>query len=114
MITRNPSLQETLDYLNKQEFENFVKVHKEEHTVVVGNGKKIQMGLNEAVGALYDMRVQDRIIMNGNKDKIDKIYEDTTILRDAGTFIKLARKHKFIFGGGFIGAVATILRIWIG
>ena len=107
MKTKLPALQETLDYLNKQEFENFVKAHRKDHTVTVGNGKKIEMPLNEAVGFLYDRNVEDRKM-------ISKIHEDTTILRDVITLNGLIKKHPFLFGGGLVSLIATAIRIWIG
>jgi hypothetical protein len=107
MITKSPALQETLDYLNRQEFAEFIDTHKKAHTVMVGNGVKKEMPLNEAVGFLYDKSVENRNI-------IDKIYEDTTVLRDANTLFTIVKKYKYLFGGGLVGVVATAIRIWIG
>ena len=107
MRARTQAMQDALDYLNKEEFANFVKHHDSEHTVRVGNGEKKIMRLNEAMGLMFDRQVEDR-------ELVKNIYEDTAILRDVNTFTKLVRKYKFVFGGGIVGIVATVIRIWVG
>ena len=83
----NPDIQTTIEYLHRQDFEDFRKEHKEAHTCEVGNGKKTKMPLNKAIGILAD---RQEVMHYEVKD----IKAYTLILRDLTKWHTFNKKYK--------------------
>ena len=114
MQARTKEMQEILNFLNKDwttELNAFRKEHKEEHTVTIGNGIRKEVSLKYAVGEMADRQELMR-------DKLDQVYIDTTILRDANSMGDIIKRHKWkftiLFSGSGIALISTLIRIWVG
>ena len=106
-VTNNPKIQETLDYLNKKEFELFRKEHRKEHTVLVGNGERKEMRLNIATGILFDRQE----VMS---EDITEIKSYTKVLKEGKTVKDIIKRHwKFLSALGVI-IIPTLIKFWIG
>jgi len=98
----------TGQYDNLAEQQNdFRKEHKKEHTCMIGNGKKREVPLNEAVGLLAD---RSEVMHYEIKD----IKAYTTVLKDFNSLGTIIKRHKWLFSGISLGMLSTLIKIWIG
>jgi len=98
MKTNNPKIQETLNYLNKKEFEAFRVEHRKAHLCEVGNGEKKEMEINKAIGIVFD--------------KIERIEIAVEPLFDFAVFHKIAMKYKLYWLFGFLVGVFFSHNVW--
>ena len=110
MKARTRKMQEALDYLNKEEFEQFVEKHEKAHTVEYGNGKRLTAPLNVVVGKIIDDNEIAHKKLNCLDNKVAKILDAIGFYLDARNVIAIVKKHKIIT----TGIIATLIRLWIG
>jgi len=110
MHARTQEMQEILEFLNKDwkaEMASFRKEHKEEHTCQVGNGVKVPMPLNTAVGLLAD-----RTETMGAEIKEIKSY--TMVLKEGKTVKDICKRHKILLFFIFTVGIPTLIKFWMG
>ena len=117
MYARTQEMKEILEFLNKDwkaDLAAFRKEHKDEHTVIIGNGEKQTVSLKKAVAVVADRQELMNIDLAETKKTVERVYQDTTFLRDANTVGGIIRRHKWLVSGTVIFILSTIVKIWIG